>query len=106
MQPNCAAVYTKFEDENGAVSSNLLCFRTRVAPINKLTIPRLELQGAILLTTLVDRIRNSLSIDPKNIYCFTDSKIALSWITNGKINSEVFIRNRIAKIVTLVKSDQ
>lgn len=50
-----ACIYPRTLDQNGVWSSNLLCSKSRVAPIkNKVTIPRLELCGALLLEKLTE----------------------------------------------------
>jgi hypothetical protein len=40
----------------GEIKSHLLCSRYRVTPVQKVTLPRLELCGAVLLAELVDKI--------------------------------------------------
>ena len=41
-----AAVYIRVEDKCGTVHTSLVIAKTKVAPIKRLTIPRLELCGA------------------------------------------------------------
>jgi hypothetical protein len=46
-------VYLRLEDSNGAVHTSLVISKTRVAPIKRQTIPRLELCGALTLAHLL-----------------------------------------------------
>ncbi|KAJ8914334.1 hypothetical protein NQ315_011322 [Exocentrus adspersus] len=62
-----AAVYVRVINNN--VYINLLCSKSRIAPINKkLTIPRLELNSALLLAELINKVYGLLeSKHPLNI---------------------------------------
>jgi len=49
--------------------------KTRVAPVNKQSIPRLELLSTLLLAKLISSV-----IVAQPHCCFSDSKVALFWI--------------------------
>ncbi|KAF8768404.1 hypothetical protein HNY73_021227 [Argiope bruennichi] len=57
---------------------SLVSAKTRVAPIKQLTIPRLELCGALLLAELITAIEKALSFPIKERYLWTDSTIVLT----------------------------
>ncbi|RVE45814.1 hypothetical protein evm_009564 [Chilo suppressalis] len=86
------------------VHVNLLCAKSRVAPQkNKLTIPKLELCSALLLSELISRVTNILKIN--KVCLFTDSMVALAWIQTQKINKlEPFVKNRVNKINLLTST--
>lgn len=48
-----ACIYVCSLDEVGTFDTNLLCSKSRVAPQKCVTLPRLELCGAVLLTELM-----------------------------------------------------
>lgn len=56
-----AVVYIRSTTKDGKTTSNLVCSKTKVAPLKKLTIPRLELSGAIMFTKLVDHFLPTLN---------------------------------------------
>ncbi|XP_018378079.1 PREDICTED: uncharacterized protein LOC108770842 [Trachymyrmex cornetzi] len=51
-----ACIYVRSRDESGNVLVRLLCAKSRVAPLKTLTIPRLELCGALILAQLYGEI--------------------------------------------------
>ncbi|KAK3868799.1 hypothetical protein Pcinc_025837 [Petrolisthes cinctipes] len=55
--------------------------RTKVAPIKRVTLPRLELLGALLSARLMHFVKSALHLDDcLRLVYWTDSKVALSWI--------------------------
>ena len=81
IEAYCATVYVRRETSSG-VLVNLLAAKTKVAPLKKLTIPRLELQAAVLLSKLLPAIVSALKrrFPAIDTYCWSDSEIALCWI--------------------------
>jgi len=95
-----ACVYVVATNE-GRMTSHLLVSKTKVAPIKFVSIPRLELCGALLLAELVDSCVCALKLSCE-IRLFTDSTITLSWIQGCPSRWKTFVANRVAKIQELV----
>lgn len=95
-----AVVYLRCKYSSNKFSSVLVCSKTRVAPVKSLTIPRLELLGALLLTKLLVRVSELLKIDTSDIFAFSDSTIVLAWIKGPSDKYETFVRNRSSYIGT------
>lgn len=74
--------------------------KTRVAPLQSQTIPRLELLSALLLSRLVTSVSDSLqyTLSPMEQRCFTNSQVALYWICGIGKEWKPFVRNRVAEI--------
>ena len=53
---------------------------SKVAPLKQLTIPRLELQGAVLATQLIKSILEETRLKFDRTVFFLDSQIVLAWI--------------------------
>ncbi|KAG1656302.1 Tubby [Nymphon striatum] len=86
---------------------NLLCSKTRVAPLKSLSIPRLELQAAILGLRLYDIILNSVNLSPSTVWFWTDSKVVLAWIQSDSSRCwATFVANRVSEIQTFSKPSQ
>ena len=94
-----AVAYMITEDEEGNCSSKLVMARTRVAPVKRVTLPRLELLAALLAARLGKYIQNALkSIKIDEIYYWTDSNIVLSWIQSKSKELKPFVGNRVEEI--------
>lgn len=78
--------------------------KTRVAPVGGMTIPRLELLSALMLSKLIDGIHAALETDLQlsDPVCFTDSKVALFWIRGAHHEWKQFVENRVTTIRSLV----
>ena len=78
--------------------------KTRVSPLRKQTIPRLELLSALLLGRLMNSISQSLENELRLLQprCFTDSKVALFWIQGVDKDWKPFVQNRVTEIRSLI----
>ncbi|XP_055928115.1 uncharacterized protein LOC129959322 [Argiope bruennichi] len=63
----------------GDVKVKLIASKSRVSPIKQVTIPRLELCSAVLLTKLMQKVKNALKMDITSLSYYSDSTIVLSW---------------------------
>ena len=94
-----AVVYFRMTDRDGAVYTSLVASKTKVAPIKRLTIPRLELCGAHLLTKLLEHVRATLKIPIEQVYAWTDSTIVISWLDGNPRRFKTYVGNRVSFIV-------
>lgn len=101
-----AVVYTRVLDKDGQTYVNLFTSKTKVAPIKQISIPRLELCGATLLTKLLKEVATMLHVEPSNIHAWTDSTIVLAWLRGHPSRWKTFVANRVSDILTTLESNQ
>ena len=103
----CIYLLAKGADDSEPESC-LVISRARVAPIKPVTLPRLELLGALLCARLMQFVRKSLNLDDSVPgYCWTDSTVALAWIcTNEPHKWKTFVANRVLEIHQLTDPKQ
>ncbi|XP_036146761.1 uncharacterized protein LOC118646920 [Monomorium pharaonis] len=94
----CAAVYLRITTQDGNITTQLLCSKTKVAPLKRLTIPRLELSAAVLLTKLISSTLRILEINRVPLFMWTDSAITYTWLNNHPSRWKDFVHNRVCFI--------
>lgn len=89
-----ACVYIRICSVN-CCQVSLFMSKSRVAPVEKSTLPRLELVGALLCARLVLFVKNALHINVNcKIYCWTDSTITLGWIKEDPSKKRCFCQKQ------------
>ncbi|XP_033359916.1 uncharacterized protein LOC117238812 [Bombus vosnesenskii] len=95
-----ACVYLRSINSDGHIQTQLFTARSKVAPLKSLTIPRLGLSGALLLTSLMSVVSKSLTINVSRIMYWTDSTIVLQWIKSSPHTLKTFVANCVAELQT------
>ncbi|XP_071581890.1 uncharacterized protein [Temnothorax nylanderi] len=93
-----AVVFIRSVSKEGYVTVQLVASKTKVAPLKKLTIPRLELAAAVLLVKLIVQILSVLERHGIPIFGWIDSEVARTWITNHPSRWKEFVQNRVCFI--------
>ncbi|CAG7725899.1 unnamed protein product, partial [Allacma fusca] len=102
----CAVVYVRVKNENNSVVCRLVASKSRVAPIKELTIPKLELQACKLLVDLMARIANNLKIPHHLTFAFSDSTVALCWLSKPPDVWKTFVSNRVKDVTKVIPFQQ
>ncbi|XP_014678264.1 PREDICTED: uncharacterized protein LOC106818058, partial [Priapulus caudatus] len=98
--------YMRCISKQGRIHTALVMSKGRVAPIKQLTIPRLELQAAVLSAKVDCLLRRELELCITKSYFWTDSELVLKYIKNEARRFQVFVGNRISTIRQLTEPDQ
>ncbi|KAL4100913.1 hypothetical protein QTP88_020938 [Uroleucon formosanum] len=99
-----AVVYVRMADVDVNASVFLIGTKTKLAPIKSLTIPRLELNAALLLARWLSRVRDILApqLNIVGINAWSDSTIVLSWLGAPHEAFKIYVSNRVHQIRTLL----
>jgi hypothetical protein len=102
-QAFCSLAYVRWHLTDGGFKCFLISGKTRVAPLKKISIPRLELLGSVASVRLAASIQESLSFEFGKRYFFTDSSCVFGMIRGECGAFQEFIGTRTGEIKS--KSD-
>ncbi|XP_062714222.1 uncharacterized protein LOC134290992 [Aedes albopictus] len=100
-----AVSYMRFSNGD-EVECTLITAKTRVAPLKYLSIPRLELQAAVLGARLAQTISESLSIRATQRYFWTDSRDVLCWINSDHRRFSQFVAHRVSELLDTTEASE
>ncbi len=90
----------------GPAFTGLLVSKARVAPLKKLSLPRLELLGIVIAARLAASLSQQLNISKEDIHMWTDSTICVSWLRRQPTRWTTFVGNRVAEVQELILPSQ
>ncbi|XP_044766260.1 uncharacterized protein LOC123322380 [Coccinella septempunctata] len=93
-----ACLYVRSIDVEGKIHVHLLTAKSKVAPIKTISVPCLELCGALVLSRLADKVKKSMTLKFDECFLWSDSQIVLAWISASPSSLKVFVANRVAEI--------
>ncbi|XP_062541022.1 uncharacterized protein LOC134209057 [Armigeres subalbatus] len=96
-----ACIYARSEDQEGNTKIQLIAAKSRVAPLKRISLPRLELCAALLGARLYARVSKALRMEGTRCWFWTDSTVTLHWIQATPNSWQNFIGNRTAEIQQL-----
>lgn len=85
---------------SSGIRTYFICSRSRVSPLKTISIPRLELCSALLLSHLIEFIQQTYAgiVSVSKIFAWTDSTISLCWIKSSPHKWTTFVSNRVSQI--------
>ncbi|XP_062711167.1 uncharacterized protein LOC109417082 [Aedes albopictus] len=84
--------------EGDQVECSLIAGKTRVAPLKYTSIPRLELQAAVLGCRLAKSVTENLTMNVSTCTYWTDSRNVLCWLRADHKRYSAFVGSRISEI--------
>ncbi|XP_015433443.1 PREDICTED: uncharacterized protein LOC107189427 [Dufourea novaeangliae] len=96
-----AAIYIKVMNPGDQQKTTLICAKSKVAPLKRMSIPRLELTAALLVTKLMRYEQHTLELNKAQTFLWTDSSVTLTWIKSHPSRWKDFVRNRVSTIQDL-----
>nr|XP_047143003.1 uncharacterized protein LOC100203511 [Hydra vulgaris] len=93
-----AVAYQQCLYDTGEVTCVIIMSKARVSPLQSISIPRLELLGAVLGLRLAEKIVKALKLETKDVTIWCDSLNVLWWIKNQSRKLKPFVANRVGFI--------
>lgn len=105
-QAFCSVAYFGFSYPNGSVKCAFVTAKTRVAPKKPLSIPKLELQAAVLSARLSTVVIKEHDYRIDSTYLWTDSSTVFQWIRGESKRHPAIIANRVGEILDTAEPSQ
>ena len=93
-----ASAYLRIVDPDDSIHCSFVMGKARNASIKFTSIPRLELQAAVLATRLNKMLRKELNLPIQQTKYWTDSEIVLHYLKNEKRRFQTYVANHMEKI--------
>ena len=98
--------YIRWMTKTGRCESFLLAAKNRIAPIRQLTIPRLELCGAVLASRLRESLLKEMNITFGRVIHLIDSMIVRAQIQKESYRFKPFVATRLGEIQETTKPSE
>ena len=95
----CAVAYLRSQPKEYSADLAIVIGKCRVAPMRHLSIPRLELQAAVMAVRLKEQIVKEHEMKIQCCSFWSDSTTVLQWIHSSHRKQQVFVANRVAEIL-------
>ena len=102
----CAVAYLRSKSKEYSADLAFIIGNCRVAPMRHLSIPRWELQAAVMAVRLNEQIVKEHEAKIHSCNFWTDSTTVLQWIHSSQRKQQVFVANRVAEILDTTNVSQ
>lgn len=102
-QAYATAAYWRIKRSDGSIAVVLVAAKAKVAPRKTQTIPRLELQAAVIGARLADTIKREHRVEIGQTTYWTDSSTVVHWIRHDMRRYTPFVAHRLGEIAELTQ---
>ena len=100
------STYLRIVYQDGTTECGFVVGKSRNAPIITVSIPRLELQGALLAARVDLALRQERHFQFQRVTFWTDSMITLNYIHNEDRRFQTYVANQVTEIRDLTSPEQ
>ncbi|GFW34700.1 integrase catalytic domain-containing protein [Trichonephila clavipes] len=93
-----AVAYLRYVTANDDIYRIFITAKSRVSPVKKLTLPQLELLGAVVASRILKYLTSKFKFPISKFFRSSDSSIAFHWIKGKASNYKQFVSNRVIEI--------
>ena len=101
-----AATYSRHLYEDGSVTCCLVASKSKVAPLQAVSIPRFELMAAVVGLRLAEAVGNVLNLPEQEWLFWSDSVDVLYWIRSCSRKFKPYVAKRVGEIQSLTDPEQ
>ncbi len=101
-----SVVYLRMVDSLNHIHTSFVTSKTKVAPVKRLTIPRLELCRAHLLSQLLRHVQQVFHLPVASVFAWTDSMVVLGWLSGNPRRLKTYVGNRVARTIESIPPDR
>ncbi|XP_064629286.1 uncharacterized protein LOC135488575 [Lineus longissimus] len=98
--------YLRKVKDDGTAHCSFVMAKGRTAPSVFVSVPRLELQAAVVASRVDRLIRRELDVEVDRVVFWTDSRITLQYIRNESMRFKTYVANRVTEIRDSSRPDQ
>ncbi|GFU54342.1 integrase catalytic domain-containing protein [Trichonephila clavipes] len=100
-----SSIYLESISALGEVKVCLVTSKSRVSPVKQISIPRLELCGAVLAAKLMTKVKEALNLQITAVHFWSDSTTVISWIHRESRELKTFVANRVGLLPEELRDD-
>ena len=101
-----AVVYARYVYVDHAATTTIVAAKSRIAPLAAISIPRMELMGAVTGLRLAVSVANALQVLVKQVKFWCDSMSKLWWISGHSRSFKLFVANCVGEIQNITSPEQ
>ena len=97
----CVTAHLRWKLPSGKFTCKLYCAKTRVTPLKRTSIPRIEMQSLLMSARLSKTIQHHTTFRFDDIHYFLDSQCTLATLHKDSMALREFMGNRVPEILEI-----